>query len=63
MTGADRMLWVWLSNVWNGWRDALVIVKPETVLAWHRRGFRLFWTWEEPEATWVAQAFPRTSAI
>ncbi len=46
MTGADRMLWVWLSNVWNGWRDALVIVKPETVLAWHRRGFRLFWTWK-----------------
>ena len=40
------MLWVWLSKVWNDWRAAVVIVKPETVLAWHRRGFRLFWTWK-----------------
>ena len=46
LTPADRMLWVWLSNVWNGWRAAVVIVKPETVLAWHRRGFRLLWTWK-----------------
>jgi hypothetical protein len=30
---ADRMLWAWLSKVWNGWRAAIVIVKPETVLA------------------------------
>jgi transposase InsO family protein len=28
------------------WRSALVIVKPETVIAWHRKGFRLFWTWK-----------------
>src|SRR4029453_16748029 len=46
LTHADRMLWVWLSQVWNEWRAAVVIVKPETVLAWHRRGFRLFWTWK-----------------
>jgi putative transposase len=43
---ADRLLWVWLSKRWNDWRAAVVIVKPETVLAWHRRGFRLFWTWK-----------------
>jgi putative transposase len=43
---ADRLLWAWLSSVWKGWRAAIVIVKPETVLAWHRRGFRLFWTWK-----------------
>ena len=30
LTHADRMLWVWLSNVWNEWRAAVVIVKPET---------------------------------
>jgi len=42
---ADRWLWVWLSRTWTGWRTALVLVKPETVIAWHRRGFRLFWTW------------------
>ena len=46
LTQADRMLWVWLLRVWEDWRAALVIVKPETVLAWHRRGFRVFWTWK-----------------
>src|SRR5215831_8298825 len=41
---ADRLLWAWLSQVWNDWRSALIIVKPDTVIAWHRKGFRLFWT-------------------
>lgn len=43
---ADRLFWIWLSRVWNGWRAAVVIVKPETVVAWHRRAFRLFWSWK-----------------
>jgi putative transposase len=42
----DRLLWVWLSRLWAGWRSALLIVKPETVIAWHRKGFRLYWTWK-----------------
>ena len=42
----DRLLWVWLSRIWSGWRPALAIVRPETVVAWHRMGFRLFWTWK-----------------
>src|ERR1039457_894721 len=42
----DRLLWVCLSQLWAGWRSALLIVKPETVIAWHRRGFRLYWTWK-----------------
>ena len=33
-------------RAWSGWRTALVIVKPETVIAWHRQGFRLLWTWK-----------------
>jgi hypothetical protein len=41
---ADRFLWVWLSKSWKDWRRALIIVRPETVVAWHRRGFCLFWT-------------------
>ena len=45
-TLGDRLLWVWLSRVWNDWRSALALVKPETVIAWHRAGFRLFWTWK-----------------
>jgi putative transposase len=32
--------------MWRGWRTALVIVKPAAVMAWHRHGFRLFWTWK-----------------
>jgi hypothetical protein len=46
LTPVDRLVWVWLSRVWSGWRSTLAIVKPETVLAWHRAGFRLFWTWK-----------------
>ena len=46
LTPADRLLWVWLSRAWNQWRGALVIVKPETVVAWQRQGFRLFWRWK-----------------
>jgi putative transposase len=46
LSQADRVLWVRLSRVWTEWRGALVIVKPETVIAWHRQGFRLFWTWK-----------------
>ena len=46
LTPVDRLLWVWLSRLWRDWRSALAIVKPETVIAWHRKGFRLFWTWK-----------------
>ena len=42
----DRLLWAALSRVWSEWRSALAIVQPETVVAWHRRGFRLFWAWK-----------------
>jgi len=38
LTQSDRLLWVWISHVWRAWREAVVIVKPETVIAWHRRG-------------------------
>jgi putative transposase len=46
LTLVDRLLWVWLSRIWSGWQSALALVKPETVVAWHRKGFRLFWTWK-----------------
>ena len=42
---------MWLARVWNNWRTALVIVKPEAVLTRHRRGFRLFWTWKSRRRT------------
>ena len=43
LTPIDRAFWVGLSRVWPRWREVLVIVKPETVVRWHRRGFRLYW--------------------
>ncbi len=42
----DRVFWVILSCLWLGWRQSLVIVKPETVIGWHRKGFGHFWTWK-----------------
>ncbi len=43
---SDRLMWVWLSKLWPGWRSALILVQPETVLRWHRQGFRLYWRWK-----------------
>ena len=46
LTAADRVAWMWLSKIWpGGWRRHLLIVKPETVIGWHRKGWRLYWTW------------------
>ncbi len=42
----DRILWVWLRRFWANWRSCLMIVKPDTVLRWHRDGFRLYWRWK-----------------
>jgi putative transposase len=51
LSPADRVFWVWLSRVWAGWRRQLIIVQPATVLAWHRQGFRWFWTWKSRRRT------------
>ena len=42
----DRVFWVWLSRLWSNWRSALAIVQPETVIKWHRQGFKLYWRWK-----------------
>ncbi len=42
----DRFVWGLLSQHWSRWRDLLVIVKPATVVGWHRQGFKLFWRWK-----------------
>ena len=41
----DRLFWTTLRWFWPRWSDVLLIVKPETVIAWHRAGFRLYWRW------------------
>ncbi len=42
-TATDRGLFVLLASQLQNWKEALLIVKPETVLRWHRAGLRLFW--------------------
>ena len=43
---ADRAFWVALFRLWPNWQNALVLVKPETVIGWHRKGFRLYRSWK-----------------
>ena len=51
LNSADRLFWVSLSRFWRNWGSALLIVKPETVIARHRKGFRLYWTWKSRRGT------------
>jgi putative transposase len=46
LTPVDRIFWVWLRHLWSDWKSALLIVQAETVVTWHRKGFRLFWSWK-----------------
>jgi putative transposase len=45
LSSLDRLLWVWLYRIWPQVIDAMVLVKPATVVQWHRKGFRLYWRW------------------
>lgn len=42
----DRLLWTILARFWSDWQKPLILVQPETVIRWHRRGFRLYWRWK-----------------
>ncbi len=42
----NRFFWVAISKFWPNWRSVLLIVQPDTVVKWHRQGFRLFWRWK-----------------
>jgi len=48
----DRLILVWLYRVFPSVLNAIVVVKPETVIRWHRRGFRAYWRWEVPPRRW-----------
>ena len=43
LTALDRIFWVVLSRAWKSWRSSLHMVRPETVVGWHRREFRRYW--------------------
>ena len=42
----DKLLWLLVRRWWADWRGHLVVVRPETVLRWHRQGWRLLWRWK-----------------
>jgi hypothetical protein len=46
LTKAERGFWVALRGLWPDWQSALILVKPDTVIGWHRKGFKLYWTWK-----------------
>src|SRR2546427_6974683 len=46
LTATDRLFWVVLSRLWKNWRSSLQVVRPETVVRWHRQGFRRYWAWK-----------------
>ena len=46
LTAMDRIFWVALSRLWKSWRNSLQVVRPETVVGWHRQGFRRYWAWK-----------------
>ena len=43
LTAADKLFWVFLHRFWSSWKKALMVVSPDTVVRWHRAGFRLYW--------------------
>ena len=59
VAAADRGFWIALCRLWSRWSDVLVFVKPETVIRWHRAGFRRDWTWLSPVSLDHARHSPR----
>lgn len=45
VSSLDKLFWVVLRRAWSGWRRSLILITPETVVRWHRIGFRLYWAW------------------
>jgi len=46
LTNQDRLFWIILSRIYSGWQSCLAIVKPATVIHWHRYFFKLYWRWK-----------------
>ena len=62
-TKTDRILLVLLSRIIRSWKQALVIVQPETLLRWHRHGFRLYWKYKSRAATSTPKLSAETVAL
>src|SRR5713226_2514391 len=55
LTVADRLLFVWLHRLFPSVLNAITIVQPETIIRWHRTGFRLYWRWKSRSRLWSAK--------
>ena len=59
LSKVDRGFWVLLRRIWTDWESVLVIVNPETVVRWHRCGFRRYWTWKSRRRRYAFYLFIR----
>jgi putative transposase len=59
----DRLFWTTLRRIWTGWAEVLLVVKPETVVGWHRTGFRLFWRWRSQRRSGRPETTPEIRAL
>jgi len=62
-TKTDRMLLVLLARIVHTWKQALFIVQPETLLRWHRQGFKLYWKYKSRAASLTPRISPETVAL
>src|SRR2546427_8115132 len=51
LTAMDRIFWVVRSRLWTSWRNSLQVVRPSTVVGWHRQGFKRYWTWKSRQSS------------
>ena len=54
-SASDRLFWTTLSRLWSKWQRALILVQPETVVRWHRAGFKRYWKWISRHRTRVGR--------
>ena len=54
-----RLFWVWPYRLWPGCVDTLKIFKPDTLVRWHRRGYRFYWTWRSRSCRGGRPSIPR----
>ena len=51
LRGSDRALLIWMTRLWPNLRGMAQVVQPETILRWHRAGFKVFWRWRSRNGT------------
>src|SRR6266700_2608811 len=62
-TRTDRMLLVLLASIVRTWKQALFIIQPETLLRWHRQGFKLYWKYKSRAVSLTPRISPETVAL